>query len=189
MDAQRAFPNACRLIIDEISSALDHVDPGQAAVLVEAILGAEQVFVIGVGRVMLSLAAFAKRLNHLGINAHCVGDINEPAITNRDLLLVGSGSGESVVPAAIAKVAKGHGAKIAYVGSNVQSTVAALADVRLRIPVATKLHCPDEIPSSQIMTSLFEQAIYVLGDALALEIARQRKVDIQELRRFHANLE
>jgi 6-phospho-3-hexuloisomerase len=189
MDAQSAFPNVCRLIVDEIGSALDHVDSDQAAALVEAILGAEQVFVIGVGRVMLSLAAFAKRLNHLGLSAHCVGDINEPAITNRDLLVVASGSGESVVPVAIAKVAKGHGAKIAYVGSNLQSTVAALADVLLRIPVATKLHRPDELPSRQIMTSLFEQAVYVFGDALALEIARRQNVDIQQLRRFHANLE
>ena len=78
-----------RLVVSEIERALAAVDPAEVEGLIQAILGAEKVFVIGVGRVMISLQAFAKRLNHLGIETYCVGDINEPAITDRDLLLVG----------------------------------------------------------------------------------------------------
>ncbi len=189
MCQQNTFRNTCQLILGEIRSAVDAVDPDQVAQLIEAILAAEKVFVVGVGRVMLSLSAIAKRLNHLGISTHCVGDINEPAITDHDLLIVGSGSGESVVPVAIAKVARTHHAKIAYLGSNMESTVARLSNVRVRIPVQTKLHLPDEIPSRQIMTSLFEQSLFILGEAISLEIAKQRDLDIKQLWRHHANLE
>lgn len=178
------------LILAEIGRALAAVDDEQVRILIDAILGSEKVFVVGVGRVLLCLQAFVKRLNHLGIGAWFVGEINEPAIGPRDLLIVGSGSGESVVTLAIARIARQHGARIAHIGSNPQSSMKPLADNFLRIPVSTRLELPGEIPSRQIMTSLFEQCLLILGDAIALEIAERRQVgDIHSLRRFHANLE
>ena len=51
--------------------------------LLNMICDSEKVFVVGVGRVMLMLQAFAKRLNHLGITANYVGAIDEPAITEK----------------------------------------------------------------------------------------------------------
>ena len=149
-----AFGRSYSLILGEIGRALDAVDPAQVEAFMDALLDAEQIFVIGVGRVMLSLQAFAKRLNHLGIAAHCVGDINEPAITGRDLLVVASGSGESVVPVAIARIAKERQARVAHIGSNPHSSLAPMADLFVRIPVRTRLALGDELPSEQIMTSL-----------------------------------
>lgn len=183
------FADSYLLILNEIRCALDAVDPAQVEQFLNALEGAEKVFVIGVGRVMLSLQAFAKRLNHLGIPTYCVGDINEPAITERDLLLVGSGSGESVVPVAIARRAHQFGARIAHFGSNPHSSLAPLTDIFVRIPVKTKLHLPDEIQSDQIMSSLFEQVLYVLGDTITLLFARRHNLDLAGLWRCHANLE
>jgi 6-phospho-3-hexuloisomerase len=183
------FVDSYLLILNEIRCALDAVDPAQVEQFLKALVGAEKVFVIGVGRVMLSLQAFAKRLNHLGIPTYCVGDINEPAITERDLLLVGSGSGESVVPVAIAQRAHHFGAKIVHLGSNPYSSLAPLTDIFVRIPVKTKLCLPDEIRSDQIMSSLFEQALYVLGDAVTLSFARRHNLDLTGLWQYHANLE
>ena len=158
--------------------------------LAEAILAADKVFAIGVGRVLLSVQAIVKRLNHLGIRAWCVGDINEPAITERDLLIVASGSGESVVPLSIARVARMRGARIAHIGSNMESQLAPLADLCVRLPVRTRLSRPDEIPSAQIMTSLFEQGLLILGDALALILKDRLGIqDVDTLWQFHANLE
>ena len=90
------------IILNELGAALAGVREEDAERLTAAIMGAEQVFVVGVGRVLLMLQAFAKRLNHLGVRANFVGAIDEPAITENDLLLVGSGSGNSAVPVAIA---------------------------------------------------------------------------------------
>ena len=184
-----SFSDCYRIVLGEIRQAMELAEPEQVESLVEVLLDSEKVFVVGVGRVMLSLQAFAKRLNHLGIPAFCVGDINEPAITERDLLLVGSGSGESVVPVAIARIAKQHQAQIAYIGSNPNSTLAPLTDVFVRIPVKTKLGLADEIQSQQIMSSLFEQSLYILGDIVALMIAGRRNLDLKDLWLHHANLE
>ena len=183
------FQRNYELILQEVRTALAAVEVRQVEAFIDELLTAEQVFVIGVGRVMLSMQAFAKRLGHLGIAAHVVGEINEPAITAKDLLVIGSGSGESVVPVALAKVAHQHGARIAHIGSNPHSTLAAITTVFVRIPVKTKLNLPGEIDSRQIMSSLFEQALYLFGDAVALGIAQKKNADLKALWRWHANLE
>jgi 6-phospho-3-hexuloisomerase len=183
------FKKSSSLILNEIENALSLVNEAAVDHFVEILLSSEKVFVIGVGRVMLSMQAFVKRLNHLGISAYCVGDVNEPAITPCDVLVVASGSGESVVPVAIAKVAREHGAKIVHIGSNPRSSLASLVDLFIRIPTRTKLALPDELKSAQIMSSLFEQSLLLIGDAVALMIIERKKLNIHELWRYHANLE
>jgi 6-phospho-3-hexuloisomerase len=183
------YREKCTLILQELHMALNAVDSNQVEQFVDALLQARQVFVIAVGRSLLSLQAVAKRLNHLGITCHCVGAINEPAITKDDLLVVASGSGESVIPVTIAKVARKYGVRIVHIGSNPQSSLAPLTDLFVRIPVRTKLALPEELESQQIMSSLFEQAVLLLGDAVTLMIAERRKSNLQDLWQYHANLE
>ncbi len=186
----REYRACTRLILREMEAALDAVDPAQVDALVDAVLAADQVFVVGVGRVLLSLQAFAKRLNHLGVRAWCVGETAEPAITDRDLLVAGSGSGESLVPVVLARKARDLGARVAHIGSNPHSSLAPVAHLFVRIPAPTRLRRPGETPSAQIMTSLFEQALLVLGDAVALMIAERKGLDDPDaLRGAHANLE
>lgn len=185
-----SFREGCQLVLGELAQALGAVEEAQVEALAQATLAADKVFAVGVGRVLLSLQAMVKRLNHLGIRAWFVGEINEPAITARDLLIVASGSGESVVPLGIARVARRHGARIAHIGSNPKSSMAPLTDLFIRLPVRTRLELPDEIPSRQIMTSLFEQSLLLLGDVLAMILAERRQIrDVSGLWQFHANLE
>lgn len=176
-------------VLAELEKALSAVDEASVRRLIDEILAAEKVFFVGVGRVMLSLQAFAKRLAHLGISAHCVGDITEPAITERDLLIAGSGSGASIVPVVICHKAKELGARIVHIGSNENSEISSLAAFVVRIPVKTKLDLPDEIGSDQIMTSLFEQSLFLLGDIVAKMIAEEQRLDLDALWEKHANLE
>jgi 6-phospho-3-hexuloisomerase len=183
------YLETCTVILQELTAALNAVDPKQVEQFVDAILQARQIFVIAVGRSLLSLQALAKRLNHLGIACHCVGAINEPAITKDDLLVVTSGSGESVIPVAIARVAHKYGAKIVHLGSNPHSSLAPLTDLFVRIPVRTKLALPEELESQQIMSSLFERAVLLLSDAVTLMIAERRQLNLQDLWQHHANLE
>lgn len=189
MQVADEFNRCSQIIIHECSQALCSINADQTEQLLESIRGAQQVFFIGVGRVLLSLESIAKRFAHLGVNTHIVGEIAEPAITPEDLLIVGSGSGESLIPVAIARKAVKLGAKVAYIGSNVTSTIANLADVKVRIPVCTKLDRPDEIESAQPMTSLFEQSLLLYGDTLAMLLAQEQGVALKDLWRRHANLE
>ena len=177
------------LILKEIDTALKSVDAGKVEQLVNAILDADQVFFVGVGRVLLSLEAIAKRLAHLGIRAHYVGEITEPAITERDVLIVGSGSGSTLFPLGIAKKAKQIGAKIVHIGSNPKSEMKEIADFMVRIPVRTKNYLEDEIDSRQPMTSLFEQSLLIMGDAVAKMIIERKDLDMKNLWQYHANLE
>ncbi|TCL06633.1 6-phospho-3-hexuloisomerase [Sodalis ligni] len=176
-------------IIKELENTMGSIAADDVLALVEHIQRAEKVFFVGVGRVLLSLEAIAKRLAHLGIKTYIVGQITEPAITNNDLLIVGSGSGESMFPLGIAKKARSFGAAVAHIGSNPSSPMREYTDTFVRIPVQTKLDRPDEVHSIQPMTSLFEQALLLLGDTIALMMVREKNIDMHNLWQFHANLE
>src|SRR5699024_5237543 len=115
--------------------------------------------------------------------------ITEPAITEKDLLIVGSGSGESAFPLTIAKKAKKFNVRVAHIGSNPNSSMKAYTDFFIRIPVSTKLQLPNEVTSIQPMTSLFEQSLLLLGDTLALMLIKERDINISSLWQYHANLE
>lgn len=93
-------------IEEELKKTLSSIDSDSLERLAYEIQAADQVFFVGVGRVMLALECMCKRFAHLGIKAHCVGEITEPAITKKDLLIVGSGSGASLFPLGIARKAK-----------------------------------------------------------------------------------
>ena len=177
-------------VLDELNRTLNSIDPASLERLADEILAADQVFFVGVGRVLLSLQSVCKRLAHLGIKAHYVGEITEPAITKNDLLIVGSGSGASLFPLGIAKKARSAAdCRIVHIGSNPNSEMKEVADFMVRIPVRTKFYLDDEIDSCQPMTSLFEQSLLLVGDILAKMIIEHRKLDMKGLWQYHANLE
>jgi 6-phospho-3-hexuloisomerase len=177
------------LILSELKNALSCVEDASVERFVSDIVGARKIFCTGVGRVLISLEAFVKRLNHLGVEAYIVGSLNEPAITKDDLLVAGSGSGNSVIPVAIAKVARNYDAKIVHIGSYRQGAIAEYVDYMIRIPARTKLNVEDEINSKQIMSSLFEQSVYIFCDSICLMVAGLKGVQLPSLWQHHANLE
>lgn len=185
----KQYEDASRIVLGEVKEAIGKIDLEGLERFKVDILNSNRIFFIGVGRVMLSLEAMAKRLSHLGIQCCCVGDITEPTITSQDLLVVGSGSGESIVPLAIAKKAKEFGARVVHIGSNPNSGMREYADYMVRIPTRTRLYLENEIDSKQIMTSLFEQTLLLLGDILALMIVNERNIEVRNLWKYHANLE
>lgn len=177
-------------IMAELCRTMASIDAVSVERLYDAVLRADQVFFVGVGRVMLALQSICKRFAHLGVRAHCVGDITEPAITARDLLIVGSGSGASLFPLAIARKARRIAdCTIVHIGSNPDSEMKSLCDFMVRIPVRTKLYLGDEIESCQPMTTLFDQSLLLLGDAVAKMIIERRQMDLHRLWQYHANLE
>lgn len=180
----------CAAVLDELGRTLASIDPASLKRLADEILKAEQVFFVGVGRVLLSLQSVCKRLAHLGIKTHYVGEITEPAITKNDLLIVGSGSGASLFPLGIAKKARSAvDCKIVHIGSNPNSEMKDICDFMVRIPVRTKFYLEDEIDSCQPMTSLFEQSLLLVGDILAKMIIERQNLDMKGLWQYHANLE
>ncbi len=186
---KRQYEKMRTSVLDECQKALEAIELDKVQSYLEMITGAEQVFFIGVGRVLLSLEAIAKRYAHLGIRVVVVGQITEPAITQKDVLIVGSGSGGTLYPAGIARKAKSIGAKVIHIGSNPDSPLKDTADLFVRIPVESRAKKKDEIHSVQPMTSLFEQALLLFGDITAMMLIEDRRIDIDSLWQYHANLE
>ena len=176
-------------VIDECSRSILSIDPEQVEKYISAIENGEKVFFVGVGRVLLMLQAIAKRYSHLGIKAVIVGEITEPAITADDVLVVGSGSGETMFPVGIALKAKKIGVTIVHIGSNPESSLTHIEDVFLRIPAPSKNSQPDDIKTSQPMTTLFEQSLLLFGDISAKMMIENRSIVMNDLWRNHANLE
>ena len=183
------YTSTKNMVLSELETVLSLVDEKSVNEFIEMLETTGRVFVVGVGRTQLSLLALVKRLNHLGIDATYVGAVNEPAITEKDLLIVGSGSGETAIPVAIAKIAKKYNAKIVHIGSNAQSAVSSMADLMIRIPCRTKLALESEVDSKQPMSSLFEQSLLLFSDIVACMIVQRNKINIKELWHTHANLE
>lgn len=190
MDYKALYDEKRSMVLAELNAALAGVDAGQVGALIDALESAEKVFFVGVGRVMLSLQAIAKRLKHLSFDTYVVGETTEPPIGEKDLLIVGSGSGSTLVPSGLAKKAKGFGAKIAHIGCIPDNPISPITDVFVRIPCKNKKAMDDVVPSKQPMTTLFEQCVLLLGDIVAVMILAKRGVEVTEDLWFgHANLE
>ncbi len=184
-----SYSDVRSLVLKELSVSLESIREEEVEKLIDIVMRSDKIFFVGVGRVLLSLQAIAKRWAHLGIKTHVVGEITEPAITSRDLLIVGSGSGTTLFPAAIAKKAHELGAKVVHIGSNPNSDLKDIVEFMVRIPVRTKYYLDDEMDSEQPMTTLFEQSLLLLGDIIAKMIIDRKQLDMKELWQFHANLE
>lgn len=114
-------------------------DPAQLEVAAGRDFESDQVLFVGVGRVMLAPQCICKRLALSDIRTHYVGEITKPCITKCDLLIVGSGSGESLFPLGIAKKARAVAdCAIVHINSNPNSKMRNVVDFMVRILVYTK---------------------------------------------------
>src|SRR5699024_11059565 len=84
-------------ILEEIGDALNKIKKSDVQQFLEEIQNGNTVSFVAVGRSMLTLKTVAKRLAQLGIETYSVGETIEPAINEKDILIVGSGSGESII--------------------------------------------------------------------------------------------
>lgn len=148
----------------------------------------KRVFLAGAGRSLLMIKTFAMRLMHLGFSSFVVGETNTPAISKNDLLIIGSGSGETKGLLMMVEKAKTIGCEIILFTTNSDSSIAKLANFVTIIPV-------NELDASiQPGGSIFEQSLLVVLDALIIEFVLKRNLlkdkNIDEIiMENHANLE
>ena len=179
-------------VLDELGGVLAGVDESVLRELEAHLAAAPRVFVAGAGRSGLMMRAFAMRLVHLGLESHVVGDATTPSVRAGDLLVIGSGSGETESLCAMARRARHLGAGLALITIVPTSTIARLADpvVRLDAP-SPKADVPGRgrRVSIQPMGSLFEQSLLLLLDTVVLRLAAARGITPEQMFARHANLE
>lgn len=181
-------------ILNEIKQVLDSIDDKDVDKLVEMIESSDKVVGYGAGRMGLSVKAFIMRLNHLGINAYYVDDTYIPPLTEFDLLLVSSGSGETtMVKTFMKKAIEKTGCAAAVVTGDKDSSMARMANLAVTFkPCNGGLNSADSIEkinSIQLMSTLNEQATYILFDIIAKRIADDLNMDTEKTKRYHFNVE
>jgi len=179
-----------RAINREIDRALSGLDPGTCDQLAESILRSKRIFLAGMGRSGLIIKSFAMRLMHMGLAAHVVGETTTPAIEEGDLLLVGSGSGETESLLAMARKAKNLGINVALITVHPASSIGEHADLVVRVPATTpKSSHPSAATSIQPKGSLFEQTMFLICESVVLRLMEMRGIDADRMFHRHANLE
>lgn len=174
----------------EIDAALSALDPKPCERLAEWIVRSKRIFLAGMGRSGLIMKAFAMRLMHLGLEAHVVGETTTPAIAAGDLLLIGSGSGETESLLAMARKTKTLGIDVALITIHPGSSIGRQADLVVRIPATTpKSAQPSAAASIQPKGSLFEQTMLLICESVVLRLMEMRGIDPEGMFLRHANLE
>lgn len=184
------FKSRVQQIMDEVHAALEHVDGKAVTAVVHQLLQAKRVYVAGGGRSGLMARSFAMRLMHLGLTTYVVGETTTPSIGPDDLLVVCSGSGQTQVTVLMTGVARRMGSHVVAITANRHSPIAHQADTLLLLEAPHKKSAHDgATPSLQYAGSMFEQALLVLLDAIAMEIARKLGRTMEEMQQRHTNLE
>lgn len=181
-------------ILNEIKQVLDSIDEKQVDELIELIRNSDKVVGYGAGRMGLSLKAFIMRLNHLGIQAYYLGDTYIPPLTEYDLVIVSSGSGEtSMVKKFVEEVGKKTKAWVAAIVGDELSSISTMANhIVVFKPCNGGLNSKDsdkKINSIQLMSTLNEQATYILFDIIAKKLADKMDMDTEKTKRNHFNVE
>ncbi|HMZ31619.1 MAG TPA: 6-phospho-3-hexuloisomerase [Methanoregulaceae archaeon] len=189
-----------RLMASKIRDTAASLSDSETEAFLSAIQSAERIYVMGAGRSGLVAKAFAMRLMHLGFISFVVGETITPAMRQKDLLVIFSGSGRTKTIADIADTAKEIGGRISLITSNRDSKISRMADVIVIIE-NQRDQVRDETAEFEIrqmtgehrsfapLGTLFETAAMVFADACISRLMEVSMIDEKELKNRHANIE
>lgn len=176
-------------ILAEARDVIARMGPDALAPLAQAILGARRIALYSAGRTGLVLRGLAMRLYHLGLDAHFVGEMTAPPVGAGDLLIVNASMGDLPTGMALLASARNAGAATAVITAVADGAATRLAHTVLCVPAQT-LHNDQGSTAASIMPmgSQYELALWILCEALVLDLARGLGRDFAQMRARHTNL-
>jgi 6-phospho-3-hexuloisomerase len=189
-----------RLMASKIRSIANTIADKDVEKLLDELLKAKRIYVIGAGRSGLVAKAFAMRLMHLGLHAYVVGETITPALMKGDVMVVFSGSGRTKTIADIAETAHEIGAHICLITSNADSRIGKLSECIVIIEHQRDAVQDDavEFEIRQMMGehksfaplgTLFETASMIFADAVISRLMEITQTDESALKNRHTNIE
>ncbi|MBY9019091.1 MAG: SIS domain-containing protein [Candidatus Lokiarchaeota archaeon] len=179
-------------IAEKISINSNSLDSNVVLKLIEDILqiydNNAMVFIYGAGRSGFIGRCFAQRLMHLGIKSCFISDAITHRYTERDLLILISGSGETTSPKSIANKAKEIGGRIALFTGNLKSNIAKISDTIIKIEGKSK----DQAISQETLapyTSLFDISTLAILDSIGGILMEILGVSEEDIDNRHASIE
>lgn len=178
-------------ILDELTQSSALIEDDGFEELLDEIVSAKRIFLAGSGRSGLVIRAFANRLMHLGLNVNVVGDVTTTFACEDDLLIIGSGSGETQSLIAMSQKARKNNLRIAILTMAPGSTIARLANTVCVLPGASPKVKEGEPQRTSIqpMGSGFEQLSLIVYDATIMALMSRMNQTSDSMFSRHANLE
>jgi 6-phospho-3-hexuloisomerase len=174
------------LIIEENKTVLTRVNKTEVIRLLEEIEKAKTIQLYAMGRMQLSVRAFAMRLKHMGFDTYVVYDTTTPAIGKGDLLL--GLCAVTKVELNVVQCAKNAGATIGLLTAHPENEHGQLADFTVRVP-GQIFGGDQEVKSIQPMASLLEQAMFLFTDIVTMLLIERNHIDVPDMHKRHTNLE
>lgn len=183
------FTEISKSVLVELQEAIGRIDGNAFEELAVALAQSRRVVLHGLGREGLQMKGLAMRLYHLGLDAHVVGEMTTPPIGKDDLLFVSSGPGDFASIQALIGIARLSGANVAVISAVTDCTTVKDAGCALVLPVQTMANDLTERSSQLPMGSLFETAMMLTFELLALRIRDLKGETTESMRARHTNME
>lgn len=175
--------------LTELGEVLTKIDDDAPRRMSAAIVQSRRIVCHGVGREGLMMKALAMRLMHLGFDAHAAYEMTTPPVSGGDTLIASAGPGNLPTVIALMQVARSAGARVMLITAQPQSKAAQIADDVLVLPAPTMADDMGDSTSIFPMGSLFELAMHLFFDLIALDLRDQTDQSDDQVRRRHTNLE
>jgi len=198
MNDCRAAKASMNFIAEHIKKVASKLDINSVSDLVDNIMGAKKIFLMGAGRSGLASRAFAMRLMHMGFQVHVVGETTAPAVQPEDLVIAVSGSGETTSITNLGAIAKKIGSKLATITSNRDSSLGIISDVVVIIPGRPREELDYDdyqerrmigYPQLAPLGTVFEISALVFLDSVISELMVRTGASETELKMQHAVFE
>ena len=176
------FEEALSHIENQIQEILKNIEKDKVEKAIEFFLNARNIFIYGAGRSGLVGRAFAIRLVHLGFPTFVIGETITKPVGKNDLVVLISGTGETIPVAMTAEIARRLGAKIISITANPDSHIARFAD--LFIILKPKKKDAELAP----LGTLFEASAWIFLDGIVAELMARKGENEDSMKKRHATL-
>ncbi|MFX1327874.1 MAG: SIS domain-containing protein [Promethearchaeota archaeon] len=147
-----------------------------------------KIFIYGAGRSGFIGRCFAQRLMHLGIQSCFISDTITHRYNKEDLLILVSGSGETLTTRAIANSAKKIGGDIILLTGNPDSPIGKISSLIIKVKGKSK----NEATTQETLapyTSLFDISALSILDSIGGILMKILNVSEKDIDNRHASLE
>jgi 6-phospho 3-hexuloisomerase len=186
MTKKKIFSESISYIQRKIKDILDNVSQDDIDKVKKLFFKSNRIFVYGAGRSGLVAKAFAIRLVHLGFQTFVIGETITAPVQKGDLVVIISGSGETIPAVMTAEIARNLDAYVVSITAKKKSEIAKFADVTLFISAAC-----DEFERKKFapLGTLFEASVWILLDGLIADLLDSKNETEEKMRSRHATLE
>ena len=186
MNTSSMFNDSIEYIQKKIRDILGKVYIEDIEQAKELFFNAKHVFVYGAGRSGLVAKAFAIRLVHLGFQAFVVGETITIPVQKGDLVVIVSGSGETIPAVMTAEIAHNLGANVISITGKKDSDIEKFATITIFISA----NCDEEARKKCApLGTLFEASVWILLDGLIADLLESKKETEESMRKRHATIE